>query len=91
MALAVAVAGALSAPEYYCTVGEGMPAAEVLLIAGLVGGTLLLFAAIIVESARETTFREAVTSFVIIAATIAAGIGVLLLWRHQTATWWQCG
>jgi hypothetical protein len=90
-ALGVAVAGALLAPKYFCSVGEGMPAAEVLLIAGLLAGTVLLFAAIITESVRETSFREAVISSMIFVATIAAGIGVLLLWQHQTSTWWQCG
>lgn len=90
-ALGVAVAGALSAPKYYCSVGEGMPTSEVLLISGLCSGALLFFAAAIVESARGSSLREAATSFAILGATLAAGIGVLLLWSHQTSTWWQCG
>jgi hypothetical protein len=40
---------------------------------------------------RETSLREAVAAFAIVAATVVADIGVLLLWWHQTSTWWQCG
>ena len=90
-AVGVGAAGALSAPKYYCTVGEGMPTSEVLLITGLCSGAFLFLAAAILESARVSSLREAATSFAILGPTLAAVIGVLLLWEHQTSTWWHCG
>jgi hypothetical protein len=91
MALGVALAGALSVPQYFCSEGEPTPTAFVLVIAGLAVSVVLLFAGIIAESVRVTTLREAVVSFAIFAATLAGGIGVVVLAQHQTSTWFQCG
>jgi hypothetical protein len=91
IALGIAAAGALSVPQYYCSEGGPTPTAFVLVIAALASGVVLLFAAIIAESVRETSLREAAVSFAVSSLTLAAGIGVMVLTQHQTSTWWQCG
>jgi hypothetical protein len=89
VALVAAFAGALSTPRNFCNY-ESAPTPVVVVEIGLVVATIALVAAICAEASLDWSLGEGLVVAGVVAATLAAGIGVVLLTQHQVASW-GCG
>ena len=91
IALALALAGAISTPRNYCYYeGAAMPAAVILAYVGLGVAVVLQFAGIVAASLRESSTREGIAYMSLVGLALSAGVAVAALMQHHVASW-GCG
>jgi len=89
LALVVAFFGALFTPQNYCYY-ESLPTPTLVVVMGLIVAGIALVSAIVAAVPLDLTMREAVLAVGLVTMTLFAGVGVLVLMQHHTASW-GCG